>query len=163
MCVCWHPAGVAAPPSPPSCHTSTVGGADAPSKTVSGVVLEVDYRGIETVGGRCTTLWAMIETECMDLLVHPWTGHLLNHKWRCVRLHLHLATALLHSRLHPHPFHRQFGRAAFQRGILLYFVWLAAFTVSSFLYRHDHHAFNFDTTADGARVVADIIVVVLNV
>lgn len=62
-----------------------------------------------------------------------------------------------------HPWHRQFGRAAFQRGILLYFVWLAAFTVSSFLYRHDHHAFNFNTVADGARVVADIIVVVLNV
>ena len=53
-------------------------------KRTQGIMTEYDYTGTENgENDAATTLRSMVELERLDLLVHPWTTHLLDHKWRC--------------------------------------------------------------------------------
>ncbi|POM75716.1 Hypothetical protein PHPALM_7142 [Phytophthora palmivora] len=78
-----------------------------------GILYEYVYDHAEFRGRHSPTLWLIVQTECKDLIFHPWFRQLLDHKWN------------------------SFTRQTFRYEFKVYFVYFVAVFVATYLHIGD--------------------------
>ncbi|KAL4096015.1 hypothetical protein PRIC1_009380 [Phytophthora ramorum] len=78
-----------------------------------GILYEYVYDHAEFRGRHSPTLWLIVQTECKDLIFHPWFRQLLDHKWN------------------------SFTRQTFRSEFKVYFIYFVAVFVATYLHVGD--------------------------
>ncbi|KAK1948282.1 Transient receptor potential cation channel subfamily V member 1 [Phytophthora citrophthora] len=77
-----------------------------------GILYEYVYDHAEFRGRHSLTLWLIVQTECKDLIFHPWFRQLLEHKWN------------------------SFTKQTFRYEFKVYFVYFVAVFVATYVHLH---------------------------